>query len=331
MRALITRASGPLSVTVASQLLSQGWEVQGIDVLRPEPGDPDWIEVADITMPGKWERLLDGVDVVIHQTSSSRETGDTRAKWDINVLGTHRLFNAARRAGVGRAELISNTNVLGPYIRDGANEDFLGSTGGNIFSEVLLAAEHRALQVGTLGLPVTIVRPSDVYGPGMPLWTTRVLDLMEAGQFRLPHGGKGMLRPTYITDVADGVIKAATHPAGEDAIFNLVGPVALSTEEFFTPYARLAGVKLEKHARFVGRPIAAAVGALNKALGKPGELASDAMAFLARPGTPSGDRAKTQMDWEATVTPAQGYKAIADWVRRGKPVVSLRKPLPLPA
>ncbi|WP_336250517.1 NAD(P)-dependent oxidoreductase [Stomatohabitans albus] len=330
MRALITRATGALSSTITSRLLSQGWHVQGVDVLASESTEPDWIYVADITMPGAWEGLLDGIDLVIHVVSSSRETGDVQAKWDTNVLGTQRLFEAARRAAVKRAVLVSNTNVLGPFVRDGADEDYLGSTGGNIFSEVLLAAEHRALQAAALGLPVTIVRPSDMYGPGVPLWTTRVLDLLAVKQFKLPHGGKGMVRPTYITDVADGVITAATHDNGSGGIFNLVGPQALSTEAFFRPYARLAGVKLEKHARFVGRPLAATVGAMNKALGLPGELASDAMAFLTRPGTPSGERAAAVLDWQATITPEMGFAAIADWVRRGKPNVTLSRPLATP-
>lgn len=326
MKVLLTRAGGPIGITIATKMAAQGMQVTGIDVLGPHPGDPDWIQVADITMPGAWEERLAGVDVVIHQTSTSRETGDVQAKWDINVRGTQRLFRAALTHGVQRAVLISSTNVLGPNVRDEADEDYLGSTGGNIFSEVLLAAEHRALQVASHGLPVTIVRPSDVYGPGVPLWTTRVLNLLQAGRFRLPASGTGQLRPTYLTDVADGVIAAALSPEAAGTILNLVGPQAMSTKAFFAPYAALMGKPLQTYKPLVGRKIATTVGSVHKALGLAGELSGDAMDFLIRPGTPSGQRAKDLLGWEATITPEQGFARIAAWVKAGQPTLTFRQP-----
>jgi UDP-glucose 4-epimerase len=101
------------------------------------------------------------------------------------------------------------------------------------------------------GLPFTICRPSCVYGPGEPAADEPgsahvVADLIEkalAGQRPLQVFGSGeqTRAPTFVDDVADGVVAAMSSPAGCNEDFNLTASRELSVAEIATEIWRACG------------------------------------------------------------------------------------------
>ena len=53
---------------------------------------------------------------------------------------------------------------------------------GNPYTDTKVASEHQALLAAAGGLPVGVVRPGDVYGPGSSPWTMRPLATMRRGR-----------------------------------------------------------------------------------------------------------------------------------------------------
>src|SRR5207249_9280876 len=61
------------------------------------------------------------------------------------------------------------------------------------------------------GLPVTVVRPGLVYGPG-DLHLLGFFASIQRGLFRVIDGGKALLHPVYIDDMTRAFQLCAVHP-----------------------------------------------------------------------------------------------------------------------
>jgi uronate dehydrogenase len=108
---------------MVGQILRRGMadrlaSLRTIDVADPGPLLPgeEWV-AADITDVDALTEAFTGVDGIVHMAglNGEREIGDTLR---VNVLGTHNVYEAARRAGVKRVVYGSSNHVTGFYPRD---------------------------------------------------------------------------------------------------------------------------------------------------------------------------------------------------------------------
>jgi nucleoside-diphosphate-sugar epimerase len=70
------------------------------------------------------------------------------------------------------------------------------------------------------GLPLVVVRPGVIYGPGRPLLTSRVG--LKLGSFLLGMGGKQLLPYTHVSNCADAVKLAGLTPNIDGKSINIV-------------------------------------------------------------------------------------------------------------
>ena len=164
----------------------------------------------DLSDVARLEDVVRGADGLIHAAGSYR-IGITRsergAMWDANVGTTTRVLDAAEAAKVPRIVYVSTINVFGDthgrvvdetYRRDLA-EDFL-----SWYDETKYGAHEIAEQRIASGVPIIIVQPSQVYGPG---------DHSGFGeQLHQAHAGK--LRYRAVDDVAIGLLHTDDLAAG---------------------------------------------------------------------------------------------------------------------
>src|SRR5262249_7529374 len=91
-----------------------------------------------------------------------------------------------------------------------------------------------------LGLPVVVVRPGAIYGPG----ETRLLKLFRAiarGRYAIVGSGRPHYHPVYIDDLVDGYLLALEHPAAAGEAFILAGPRSVSQGALPAAIARHTG------------------------------------------------------------------------------------------
>lgn len=163
---LLTGASGFIGAAFLRQVLSQGFRVR---VLTRRPND--WSSQAglevfegDLTNTKDWQEAVQGVQVVVH---AAAEIKDPALMPMVNVQGPSRLFDAAVKAGVKRWVQLSSVGAYGPVHAGVVNEEYVDRPAGPYetsktdFDELL---KHAA---NIHGIEVCIVRPSNVYGPGM--------------------------------------------------------------------------------------------------------------------------------------------------------------------
>ena len=239
-RIAVTGANGFVGGHLTRLASALGWEVLG--VVRSESaaravsaagGRPVLATEGD---PAGFARSLEGSRALVHlaQIGAERDGATYEA---VNVGGTERAIEAARRAGVPRLVYFSGLGVarygLAPRC---TNPYFLSK----LAAEVALYRSDRE---------AVVFRPSYIVGPGEGL-VPRLLQAMAAGEVERPGDGAYRLQPIGVRDAVAAVLAAIDGPkVGRGRAFDLVGPEPVS------------------YARFLER-----LGAAARALGKPADF-----------------------------------------------------------
>jgi nucleoside-diphosphate-sugar epimerase len=244
LRVALTGATGYTGGRLLAALLSRGHEVRALRRPRPEaaPAPPAtaWVE-GDLRDRAAADRLVEGVDVVVHVAAVYRTAGHPDAYYrEVNVGGTERLLEAAARGGVRRFVHTSTVGVHGDVRHPPADES-APIAPGDIYQASKAEAEALALRFHReRGVPVVVVRPGAIYGPA----ERRLLKLFRAiarGRYAIVGSGRAFYHPVYIDDLVDGYLLALERPQAVGEAFILAGPRYVSQRELADVVARHTG------------------------------------------------------------------------------------------
>lgn len=310
---------------LADRLRAMGVTTRGIDMV-PDP-DHD-VLVGDITAPSTWREHLDGADVVIHTAGIVSNNMSKARAWEVNVVGTRRVLDAATTVGAARFVEISTMGVTrfahgAPEVAAGClpgehlDERWPLMPTGNPYTDSKIVAEHEVLAAHAQGRQsCTIVRPADVYGPGCRPWIIEPLDKMRAGSFLLPARGRGLFTPVFIDDLVDGVIRSATAPEAAGEIFHIGGEDPVTAAEYFGHLWRFCGKSGEPPSAPTPVVVAFAEAArwAARVRGRHTELGRGVVLMLAKARGVSNVKAHEVLDWWPRVTLAQGMDRVHEWL-----------------
>jgi nucleoside-diphosphate-sugar epimerase len=156
----------------------------------------------------------------------------------LHIEGTHNLLTACSEAG-SAPKLIycSTTGVLGPTGLTPANED-ASFRPSNIYERTKAEGEKLACRMADdAGLPLAVVRPGLVYGPG-DLHLLGWFRAIQRGYYHVVGRGDNLLHPIYITDLVNGMLRCAVTPATDGRVYHLVGERALPMRALAEALAR---------------------------------------------------------------------------------------------
>lgn len=314
-RVFITGAGGFIGRSLGARLRALGVEVAGVDLV---PDADNGVVGGDITGSGDWQRGLRGADVVVHTAAAVSNAVSAGAAWELNVLGTRRVLDAARDAGVGRVVHLSSVRAFSDLdFPDGVTETHPVRTDGNPYVDTKVAAEQVALQAHAAGeVPVTILRPGDVYGPGSRPWTVLPVEAIKARRFVLPRGGRGIFSPIFVDTLLDGMVAAAQAEAAAGEVITLTDGAAVTCREFFGHYVRMLGRRgpvCLPTAPAVA--LAAAASGAARLRGQSSESNPATVRYLARSGTYSIDKARALIGFAPSVGLTEGMEVTERWLR----------------
>ena len=213
MKVLVTGATGFTGRALAIKLKEIGNDVKIIvrNVQKAEYAKDLDIEVieGDLVDEQSVEAAVRGVDIVYNVAAVFREGGITDQVYhDVHVKSTIYLLKAAKKHNVKRFVHCSTGGVHGHIEEPPANEEYRFSP-GDIYQDTKLEGELKALEFyKETGFPVSVVRPTPIYGPG----DLRLLKLYKMAKQPLTvilGSGKIFYHMVYIDDLVDGFILAA--------------------------------------------------------------------------------------------------------------------------
>jgi len=155
---------------------------------------------------------------------AGRSNKDPYSTFDHSLRTLENALDWARGSNVDRFVYFSSSMVYGNFEGGVASESTPCDPIG-IYGALKLAAERLVIAYNQVfGLPYAIVRPSALYGERCV--SRRVGQIFIENALReldvtVKGDGSDRLDFTYIGDLVQGVIAAATHPGGRNQIFNL--------------------------------------------------------------------------------------------------------------
>jgi dihydroflavonol-4-reductase len=230
-RYVVTGATGFIGAEVAKQLRTRGHQVVAL-VRSPEKASllaklGCTLHVGDITEPATLPSAMAGADGVFHLAAWYR-IGVPAARalaTAVNVEGTRHVLQAMRAAGVPKgvysSSLAVNSDTRGVVVDESYYYD---GPHLSVYDETKWEAHYRvALPAITEGLPLVVVLPGVVYGPGD---TSAIHDLLVRHlRRRLPFVPAGTSYCwAHVDDIAHAHIEAMERGrSGERYI--IAGPV----------------------------------------------------------------------------------------------------------
>jgi len=196
---------------------------------------------------------------VIARASSNREAAAYReAKisddiyWKVHVQSTQLLAKyALKSAGLKRFLHTSTVGVHGHIDKPPADEHYRFAPGDEYQNTKVEAEEWVTGFAKNNPLPITVVRPAAIYGPG----DRRLLKVFKLAKLPicplLGFGSKGLYHLVHVNDLVNFCITAATHERsqGETYICGYNDPI--STQDM----VRTISVRLGKTPRFLRLPV----------------------------------------------------------------------------
>jgi dihydroflavonol-4-reductase len=215
VRVLVTGATGFLGAWAARELAARGHSLRVL--VRPESrlealeGVPAELAPGDVTDRRAVERAVAGCDAVLHAAGVARlRSNDLRRLMAVNRGGTVHVLGAALRAGVRRAVAVSSVGALGGTLDPVAPDerwDAAAEASGVDYFVSKLEGERAALAIGRLGLPLVVVRPGVVLGPG-DVYHSSTGTVLRMARGVLPACFRGGASFCDVRDVARGQVEA---------------------------------------------------------------------------------------------------------------------------
>jgi nucleoside-diphosphate-sugar epimerase len=321
MRVALTGASGYTGGRLLGTLRGRGDDVTALvrasSITEGLRRSGATLVEGDLASDEAVRRMVAGADAVLHVAAVYRTAGHPDSYYrDVNVGGTERLLEAAAAAGVRRFVHTSTVGVHG-HVKNPPADETSPVSPGDVYQETKAEAEALALDFfRRRGLPVAVVRPGAIYGPG----ETRLLKLFRAiarGRYALVGDGRSFYHPVYIDDLVQGFLLALDRDAAVGESFLICGPEYVTQAELAALIARHTGGRVLPF-RLPAGPIQVAgdvVEAICVPLGIDPPLHRRRVDFWTKSRAFSIEKARRVLGYDPQVHLEDGIARTAGWYR----------------
>jgi len=266
---LVTGGAGFIGSHLCAALVARGDRVRVLDDLSSGRvdnlvelgtgpvggGAPVEILQGSITDPQACARACEGATGVLHQAaqvSVPRSVEDPERSYEVNVMGTLRVLEAARAAGAGRVVFAAFSAAYAdseslPKVETMATDPLSPYASGKVAAEQLMKVWGRCY-----GLKTVCLRYFNVFGPrqvddspytGVIALFARAL--LEGRRAKIFGDGEQTRDMTYVANVVDINLRALEADLEPGAVVNVGGGERISINELYRTMADSLGSGLE--------------------------------------------------------------------------------------
>jgi len=248
-RFLITGATGFVGGHVAEACAARGWQVSTI--ARPGSATDTLqrlgatLHAGDLTDPLVVRRAAEDVDAIVHCAAKVGDWGPVDAYRKVNVEGLRGLLDACKGQALSRFVHMSSLGVYAARHHYGTDEsEPLPRRHTDGYTQSKVEAEQLALgYYRDWGVPIVVLRPGFVYGPGDRTVMPRLIENLRKGTVRYPGGkGRRALNTIYIKNLVGAVFLALENPQAVGQVYNLTDGEFVSKRRFIEAVADAMGL-----------------------------------------------------------------------------------------
>jgi nucleoside-diphosphate-sugar epimerase len=325
---LVTGATGMLGSHIAERLVAQGRRVRAL--VRPT-SDTRFLQslgielvCGDLVDPDACVQAVRDVEVIYHAAAKVGDWGPWREFQASCIDATRNLGEAAVNAGIRRFLHISSTSAYGHPAEGGPPIDEAAPMGQNMwvwdaYTRSKVESEKVLWDLAARkGLPVTVIRPSWLYGERDRTTTARLVDRLRHRRVLLIGRGDNPLSAVYAGTVADAALLAAADPGSVGEAYNITNQGPITQRAFMNLLAEAADAPTVR--RKVPYRLAYVVGFVLEAKGRllrqarPPWVTRYATWLMGRELEYSTEKARTRLGWSPGLSYRESIDRTVRWL-----------------
>jgi nucleoside-diphosphate-sugar epimerase len=330
MKTAVTGSTGFLGSHIVERLLAQGNEVRALvrrtsDISHLKTTGAEII-IGDVEDYDSLRPLVEGVELVFHAAAKVMPGWGSWQEFESCIVkGTENMLYASAEAKVARFLHVSSGDVYG----GGATSETRDTETSPLNAEfhpysyygyAKMLADKLAQEYHREGnLQVTIIRCSGIFGPRDRLLTDRFYGLVNAPVVVWPGKSNPRAALTYVTDVVECAILAATSDRSAGQVYNVVPAEEQRFREFAAALARALG-KSERQWNMPMSLLYSVAFLMEKwarlwRFKEPPFLTRADLGEFENSMYIDGSKARSELGWEPKVSIDEGTKLYVQWRR----------------
>jgi nucleoside-diphosphate-sugar epimerase len=240
MRVCITGATGFVGQALTTRLLAAGAQIRALarPCSRADALASRGVEIipGDLSDTSAIARAVEGAEIVYHAAALVDAHGTRQQFFDANVRGSDAVLHASLRAKARRIIYLSSIAVYGPAEPDATIDedtpvDELPDE-RDFYASSKIEADRLAMKFAkNSAVPLTILRPGVVFGPGRPLPTALLGVRIE--KLDIVFGRRNQPLPlSYIENLIDCIELASREPDNDSRQYIVIDDEKLTLGQY---------------------------------------------------------------------------------------------------
>lgn len=320
MKALITGASGFIGSHLAEELSKRGYEV--VCLVR-KTSDLKWLSGLDIKLingdcsdKDSLNNCVKGYDYIFHLAGLTKTTS-MEDFYSVNTKGTENLIEAVvkNNSEIKRFVYLSSLSAFGPKVNANLPNEKDNPLPVSDYGKSKLRGEEAVLGYSDR-IPISILRPSAVYGPRDKEFYLFFKLIKKTGI--MPYWGDGQTSLVYVDDLINAIILSAEKESAAGRTYFISDGMVYSNNEIINEIASALNVKvfMIKLPKPILVPIGFLSDGISKITGKSTMVNSDKIKeLMCTDWICDITKAKDDLCFQPKVGIKKGIKWTADWYK----------------